>query len=55
MKVFLSWSGVKSKKVAIAFGTFIKNVIQVVDPWISSDIEKGSRWNQEISEKLEET
>lgn len=55
MKIFLSWSGAKSKKVAILFDQWIRQVIQAVDPWISTDIEKGVRWSAEISKSLSET
>ncbi|OGW51407.1 MAG: hypothetical protein A2Z50_07035 [Nitrospirae bacterium RBG_19FT_COMBO_42_15] len=55
MLIFLSWSGHKSKAVAEALKTWLTQVIQAVEPWISSDIDKGSRWNQEVSAKLEES
>lgn len=54
MKVFLSWSGGRSKSVAETLGTWISQVIQAVDPWISSAIEKGVRWQAEIADRLEE-
>ena len=56
MKVFLSWSGGKSKHVAKALRGWLPNVIQAIDPWLSSeDMAKGSRWNAEIVAKLNET
>ncbi len=55
MKVFLSWSGPRSKAVAEAFAWWLPQVIQAIDPWISSDIEKGTRWSPEISSQLETT
>ncbi len=55
MKVFLSWSGVKSKAVAEALRDWIPQIIQAVDPWISVDIDKGRRWSSEISNQLEES
>ncbi len=30
-------------------------MIQAVEPWISSDIEKGARWGSEIRDKLEKS
>jgi hypothetical protein len=54
MKVFLGWSGGRSKQTAEALGDWLGQVIQAVDPWISSDILKGARWEEEISDKLEE-
>jgi len=53
MLVFISWSGQKSKAVAEALKNWLAQVIQAVDPWLSADIEKGVRWNPELSEKLE--
>jgi hypothetical protein len=55
MQVFLSWSGERSKAVAQTFSKWIGQVIQAVDPWISLDIEKGTRWNPEIAVRLEES
>ena len=55
MLVFLSWSGERSKKVAHSLESWLVQVIQVLDPWISSDIEKGARWSPEIAEKLEKS
>lgn len=54
MKVFLSWSGGRSQAVAETLGSWISQVIQAVDPWISSGIEKGARWQAEITDRLEE-
>lgn len=55
MKVFLSWSGPRSKRVAEALGDWICQVIQAVEPWVSVDIEKGARWNKEIAAQLDST
>lgn len=55
MLVFISWSGDKSKKVALELKKFIKITLQGVIPWISEDIEKGTRWSEAISDKLEES
>ncbi len=54
MKVFLSWSGTRSKKVAEVLGEYIQQMIQAVEPWISSEILKGANWVKEIGSKLEE-
>jgi hypothetical protein len=52
--VFLCWSGRRSHAIATAFGEFVGSVIQAAEPWISSDIQKGSRWQHEVGSKLSE-
>ena len=54
--VFISWSGEKSKKLANIFREWLPTVIQSIEPFVSSeDIEKGSRWNTDIAQELNET
>jgi hypothetical protein len=53
MQIFISWSGPRSKHVAEAFRNWLGLIIQSIDPWISPDIEKGLRWNEELTGKLE--
>jgi len=55
VKVFISWSGARSRAVAEALCEWLPQVIQTADPWISTDNEKGNRWNSEISANLEAT
>jgi len=55
MKIFISWSGDKSKYIANTLSGWIEQVIQVAEPWISTDIDKGKRWSIEISTKLEDS
>jgi hypothetical protein len=56
MKTFLSWSGDKSHKVAIAFSEWIPCVVQAIEPWVSSkDIDRGSIWFNDIFLQLKET
>lgn len=53
MKIFVSWSGNRSKAVAELFSDWLKCVIQVSKPWISTrDIDRGAIWFSEINDKL---
>lgn len=55
MKVFISWSGNRSKVVASILKRWIPDVIQQVEPWVSHvDINAGARWNNEIQKQLSE-
>lgn len=56
MKVFISWSGELSKKVAMFLHEWLPLVIQGVEPYLSSeDIAKGARWIADLSQELEQT
>jgi hypothetical protein len=56
MKVFVSWSGHRSKEVAELLADWIKCVLQASQPWISTrDIDKGAIWFSEISDQLKDT
>ncbi len=56
MKIFLSWSGARSLRVAEYLDEWLQCVIQSLKPWMSSkDIDKGSLWFDEISKALEDT
>ena len=53
MQVFISWSGDRSKHIALSFQSWLSSVIQRLEPWVSPDIEKGASWDATLSEKLE--
>lgn len=56
MKVFLSWSGARSRSVAEALRDWIPSVIQAVELWMSAeDIDKGLRWTSAIAFELDQT
>ena len=56
MKVFISWSGEKSKAVATKLYELIPDMINSVEPWLSeADIGAGVRWSSEIAKELSET
>jgi hypothetical protein len=56
MKVFISWSGPRSRHVANALRSWLKLVIQNLDPWVSErDLAVGGRWGKGIDEALEST
>lgn len=56
MKVFISWSGDKSHKVALALRDWLPGVINVIEPFVSSkDIYAGTRWQSEIAVQLDTT
>jgi hypothetical protein len=54
LRVFVSWSGDRSRSVAEAMVEWLPRVLQAADPWMSRQIEKGDRWSQRIGEKLAE-
>jgi hypothetical protein len=56
MKVFLSWSGNRSKEVASLLSEWLCCVIQAIRPWISTrDLDRGSLWFGEINDQLKDT
>ena len=55
MKVFVSWSGELSKKIAESIKRWLPCIIQSVDVFYSpEDIEKGENWDSKISKELSE-
>ncbi len=55
MRVFLSWSGERSRLVATALRKWLPMVLNNVSPFVSSDINAGTRWLIEIATELEST
>jgi hypothetical protein len=56
MKVFISWSGERSNRIAETLKKWIKQVIQSVEPFVSSqDIPKGARWSTDIAKELQDS
>ena len=56
MKVFLSWSGEISRSVAELLQEWIPDVINIIQPWVSSeDIRGGDRWLSKLLEQLDES
>lgn len=52
MKVFISWSGERSKAVAALLKEWIPSIMQHVVVWFSEDMERGSVWFNEICKGL---
>lgn len=53
MKVFISWSGDRSKQLAEVIHWWLQHVLQFTKPFYSpEDIGKGRRWTNEISKEL---
>ena len=54
MKVFISWSGKRSKALAVALKEWLPLILHYTEPWVSDkDISAGDRWAQAIAGELE--
>ena len=51
-RVFLSWSGEKSKMVARALKSGLKMLPGSVQPWLSEDMAPGKPWANELTKKI---
>lgn len=55
MRIFLSWSGDRSRYLSTCFKNWLPNVLQYLEPYMSSqDIKLGERWGTNIEENLRE-
>jgi hypothetical protein len=53
MKVFISWSGPRSRYVAGALRGWLKMVLQAVDPWMTDgESGDGQHWNADLESEL---
>jgi hypothetical protein len=56
MKVFISWSGPLARDIAEKLRGWLRKVIQVLEPFVSTqDIEKGDVWLVELLHQLEQS
>ena len=56
MKVFISWSGELSHRIALELRRWLPSVIQTIEPFVSSeDTDKGARWTSDIVKQFEES
>ena len=54
MRLFISWSGDTSRAIAEQLRSWLPEVVQRVEPWMSSeDIDAGDRWSLKIARELE--
>jgi hypothetical protein len=54
MKVFISWSGDRSRTIADVLRRWFPSVLQAVRPYFSpDDVAKGARWSADIAKELE--
>jgi hypothetical protein len=56
MRVFISWSGDLGKQLAAAIREWLPLMLQDVEPYFTpADIEKGAKWETEISKELDQS
>jgi len=54
VKVFISWSGGRSKGIASALHSWLPQVIQSVEPFMSATMDAGVKWNEVVNQNLDE-
>lgn len=52
LRIFLGWSGDRSRLLAEALADALPNMLQTCAPWMSTDIPKGERWSDAVGERL---
>ncbi len=53
ISIFISWSGEKSKQIALLLKKFLETTNDFFRPWVSNaDIDAGGDWLQELRENL---
>ena len=56
MDIFVSWAGRDSHAAALVLRQWLPRVLPFVRPWVSSeDIRKGTRWSEELWDRLQRT
>lgn len=56
MKVFISWSGERSKIMASLLSQWLPDMFQDLETWMSAhDLDAGLRWGNALNEQLEAT
>src|ERR1035437_9525759 len=56
MRVFISWSGERSRHVGVALRDWLPLVLHFVKPWLSAiDIDAGQRWATEVGAQLNDS
>ena len=55
MKVFISWSGDRSRAIADVLRRWLPSVCRCMPYFSPDDVAKGSRWSSEIAKELEES
>lgn len=55
MNIFLSWSGERSRAVAVSLRDWLPLILQYTRPYVSAkDIHKGTRWSVDVATTLDE-
>ncbi|MDE0260121.1 MAG: TIR domain-containing protein [Gammaproteobacteria bacterium] len=56
MEIFVSWAGRESHSFALILRRWLPQVLPFARPWVSSeDIRKGTRWDEELWSRLQQT